>query len=52
MCKKVQFQACEFSGMRRQKLCVWEMGSGCHFILKASDFLALLHRGPVICSIT
>ena len=47
----VQFQACEFSRMGRQKPCVWEMGSGSHFMNKASDFSKPLQRGPLICSI-
>lgn len=47
----VQSQACDFSGMGRQKPCVWEMGSGSHFMNKASDFSKLLQRGPVMCSI-
>jgi hypothetical protein len=47
----VQFQACELSGMERQKPCVWEMGSGSHFMNIASYFSKPLRRGPVICSI-
>ena len=48
---QVQFQACEFSGVGGQKLCVWEMGSGSHWINHASEFSTPLHRGHVICSI-
>lgn len=47
----VQFQACEFSGMRGQESCVWEMGSGSHSRINLRDFSKPLQRGPVSCPI-
>jgi len=32
-------------------MCVWEMGSGSHFMNKASVFSESLQRSPVICSV-